>query len=201
MSIHFKKPIRSFEGEIAITNKTNKKYLKKDFNNCCGYCGDHNKYSGGDRNFHVEHFAPKSRFPELATIYENLIYSCPYCNLSKSDKWLGTTASQTIVSGRGFIDPCDDQYEKCLYRKDNGELDYYAHSITGQYIYTELKLFLVRHKYCYQMEKLLILAKEIKENIDSGKLSKKELLIQSEIYKELAVFFLDQAISFDSEYD
>src|SRR5271154_2101665 len=67
-----------------------KKYLIVDFSNRCGYCDGHDKWYGGFKNFHIDHFAPKEKFPQLKTVYSNLIYSCPSCNIAKSDFWPST---------------------------------------------------------------------------------------------------------------
>ena len=41
--------------------------------------------------YHVEHFVPEKVFKgirdELRTDYNNLMWSCPKCNLSKGDKY------------------------------------------------------------------------------------------------------------------
>ncbi|WP_101845867.1 HNH endonuclease [Zhihengliuella sp. ISTPL4] len=34
---------------------------------------------------HVEHIAPKSKFPELAHAWSNLTWACPKCNIAKGD--------------------------------------------------------------------------------------------------------------------
>ena len=55
----------------------------------CVYCAIHDAAMGGIRNFHVEHYRPKSksRFPELENTYANLFYACPICNTFKGDDW------------------------------------------------------------------------------------------------------------------
>lgn len=60
-----KKPIRSYHGEQFRTNPTNKKHLAEDFGHRCAYCDDLDTYGGGYRAYHVEHFAPKEKFPAL----------------------------------------------------------------------------------------------------------------------------------------
>ncbi|MBK6685423.1 MAG: hypothetical protein IPG45_13205 [Deltaproteobacteria bacterium] len=41
------------------------------------------------RNFHVEHYRPKSRFAALANDYDNLFFACGICNVFKGDDWPG----------------------------------------------------------------------------------------------------------------
>ena len=109
--IHTIPPKRSIITEnFNYKAKKIKQQLAKDFHMSCGYCGDSHYFVGGINNFHVDHFAPKSRFKELENNYQNLVYSCPYCNCSKSNKWVGHTAEETIVGNKGFIDPCDTIY-------------------------------------------------------------------------------------------
>ena len=148
--VKLKKPIRQYYGDgfrISTTVRTN---LAQDFHNRCGYCDD----SGilVKQAFHIDHFAPKSIFPELKNRYENMVYSCPYCNQSKSNKWAGNTASENIFEGKGFCDPCSDDYSNHLKRSENGEM--YAISGVGRYMFIELKLYLKRHSIIYRIELL-----------------------------------------------
>jgi len=55
----------------------------------CVYCAIHDGHFGGLRNFHIEHYRPKSidRFAELKNVIINLFYACPVCNTFKSDDW------------------------------------------------------------------------------------------------------------------
>lgn len=63
----------------------NKEKLKSACNDKCMYCESkisHIYY--GD----IEHIKPKSRFPELEFIWENLGYPCSKCNGNKRDKFV-----------------------------------------------------------------------------------------------------------------
>ena len=63
--------------------------LRHDFFGSCGYCGDDDERV--DRiTFHIDHFAPKSVFPDLALSYGNLVYACRFCNVGKSNHWIGS---------------------------------------------------------------------------------------------------------------
>jgi len=55
----------------------------------CGYCEE---ISRGE----MDHFRPKSRFPELVYDWSNWVFACHDCNNFKGEKW---------PTG-GFIDPC-----------------------------------------------------------------------------------------------
>ena len=63
------------------------------------YCRktDRNQYKG---SFHVEHYKPKNRFPELVNEYNNLFYACATCNQFKGDYWSDEKPLQVL-------NPCD----------------------------------------------------------------------------------------------
>jgi hypothetical protein len=151
------------------THRQYKEYIKDDFNRRCGYCDDADHWMGGWRNFDIDHFKPQNNenFPEFKSLtccYENLIYSCFYCNNAKSNKW---------KSADGFIDPCLDEYDKHLCRNDRGQIEY--KTTQGKYIRKNLKLWLKRHELLWLMEKLNIqkeqLNKILKPTKDTEKLT------------------------------
>lgn len=53
----------------------------------CVYCAIHESAFGGIRNFHVEHYRPKSKFANLINDIFNLFYACAICNIFKGDDW------------------------------------------------------------------------------------------------------------------
>ena len=55
----------------------------------CVYCAIPEASFGGLRNFHVEHYKPKSKeeFKHLENDVKNLFYACPICNTFKGDDW------------------------------------------------------------------------------------------------------------------
>lgn len=59
------------------------------FNYICGYC---EKLCIGE----VDHFRPKTLFPQYVYVWNNWIYACNDCNKFKGVKW----------PSKGFIDPC-----------------------------------------------------------------------------------------------
>ena len=61
--------------------------IAEESSNKCIYCAIHEASMGGIRNFHIEHYRPKSKFPKLINDYNNLFYSCPICNTLKSNDW------------------------------------------------------------------------------------------------------------------
>lgn len=53
----------------------------------CVYCCIKEKSFGGIRNFHIEHFKPKSKFKKDEHDFMNLFYACSICNCFKGDDW------------------------------------------------------------------------------------------------------------------
>lgn len=163
LRIKAKVPVRSYSGEKWKTNKTNKKYLAQDFNHRCAYCDDLDRYNGGMRSYHVEHFAPKEKFPALKYTYDNLLYACPYCNEAKSDKWPSDSPEISVVGDKGFIDPCTEEYYKYIYRNEDGSIGY--NGKLGKYIYNELNLYLKRHQVNYNLVSINERIKELRDII------------------------------------
>lgn len=189
IDIKLKKPIRSYTGEKWKTNATNKKYLAKDFNDRCAYCDDYHGFTGGYNTYHVEHFAPKEKFPELQFKYENLLYSCAYCNISKSNKWVSDDSSVNVVGNCGFLDPCDKEYYKHLKRKKTGEIIY--RSEIGKYIYYELKLYLKRHEVLFNLDRIRTKRNALKKKIDEKESRGESVRKLESLYKDLSVVFCE----------
>ena len=68
----------------AVWGKT---YIRKALldmsNSKCCYCEC--LVGKGTKEMHVDHFQPKSIYPDLVVQWENLLPSCSQCNKSKSD--------------------------------------------------------------------------------------------------------------------
>lgn len=133
--------------------------LKRDFHGACGYCGDEDIRTDAVV-FHIDHFAPKSRFPDLALAYGNLVYACRYCNVSKSDHWIGDDAAVHHDGKRGFVDPCTDEYEKHIERLPSGRI--VGKTELGCYVVGRLKLSLIRHELLWQARR----ARKLREEVD-----------------------------------
>jgi hypothetical protein len=138
------KPIRKCTKTYA--NYTSfKPYIREDFNKRCGYCDDLDIYHGGVRGYQIDHFKPHSipKFTPLKEEYSNLVYSCPFCNRAKSNKWKDVG---------GFIDPCEDEYDNHLVRNNKGQIIFKTEQ--GKYIYENLNLHLKRHELLWMIDKL-----------------------------------------------
>lgn len=176
-----KRPIRSYHGEQFHTNKANKQHLVIDFKHRCAYCNDLDVYGGGYRAYHVEHFAPKEKFPELRFDYDNLLYACPWCNRAKWDAWPSADPKINVVGDEGFIDPCTEEYDKHLKRLPSGSIMWTTP--LGKYMYGALHLYLKRHEIVHNVDKLKQKRDELKVSIDADKCagkdcSKKEVALE-----------------------
>jgi 5-methylcytosine-specific restriction endonuclease McrA len=134
-----------------------KGFLQNDFNYRCGYC---DSFDGIIRSpYHIDHFVPRKVFEKqadyqhLENTYDNLIYACPSCNLSKSGKWPTGDPAVTHSNNMGFIDPCDPVYHTHLYRSEKGDIKY--HTLLGKFLVKNLNLHLRRHKVSWTIERMI----------------------------------------------
>lgn len=70
-------------------------HLKEMYAGCCAYCEGIVGTTGYNQ---IEHFRPKSKFPELCYEYDNLHLACSKCNSNKGNKFC-----------EDFIDPSVDE--------------------------------------------------------------------------------------------
>lgn len=81
--------------------RTYAQYLQKDFHNRCCYCNMSDELL--TVSYHVEHFIPRKAFEgvrdELDTDYNNLMWACPKCNLSKGNKYKGDLLNSDKIEG------------------------------------------------------------------------------------------------------
>ena len=174
-TVQKQKPIRTCT-KIYKNYGSFKKYIVEDFNNRCGYCDDLDKFNGGKNNYQIDHLKPKKLFPELETSYINLVYSCPFCNRAKWDKWKGSN---------GFIDPCDEEYDKHLERNSRGQIK--SKSLRGKYIHENLNLHLKRHELLWMIEKIKEQKTELKfylKNLDAKNEKYQKIINQFILYDD-----------------
>lgn len=155
-----KMPVRS----TVIAKKNYRAYkpeLRKDFDRRCGYCNTADEYYGGTRGFQIDHFAPKSIFREMEADYGNLVYSCPFCNRAKSNKWIGDKAQPSHDGQTGFVDPCDPEFDNHVQRDGQGKV--VALSDLGLYMVKNLNLQLLRHQFLWQAQRLDSIAAKLLE--------------------------------------
>ena len=62
--------------------------LRTDFGQCCAYCENRCAVSGDQRTREsVDHFRPRSKFPNQSLDWLNLVYACERCNGKKGNLW------------------------------------------------------------------------------------------------------------------
>lgn len=107
-------------------------YIREDFHECCAYCLMHEAFARGVENFELDHFKPKSKFPELRDTYTNIYYSCHPCNQSKAAIWPNPELES---QGFRFIDVCKETFSEHFVDEDG-----YWKPITNAGRYTEEKI-------------------------------------------------------------
>lgn len=98
-----------------------KELLAKEGFNQCVYCSIHEARFGGIRNFHVEHFRPKSKFKGLTNDINNLFYACAICNVFKSNDW-HENDDELNFDRIFYPDPSKVDYKDLFKVGDNGFL-------------------------------------------------------------------------------
>jgi uncharacterized protein (TIGR02646 family) len=147
-------PERTYTGAELNDYRRYKEALEKDFNEKCGYTDCQQSWFGGKSNFQIDHFKPKSIYPELITKYSNLIYSCSYVNRAKSD------------DDGDYIDPCDGDYNMHFHRDTLGNIYPNESSATAKYMYKRLKLYLKRYSIIWMLEQLELKMQYLKERVE-----------------------------------
>ncbi len=131
-----------------------KKYLQKDFHGRCGYCNMSEELV--TVSFHVEHFVPEKIFKGkkdyLRTDYNNLMWSCPKCNLSKGDKYQGDLSGSSEIVNELFYNPAKIDYNQIFYRNELGGID--SDDPKGREMINTLKLYRPVHNLAWLLEQL-----------------------------------------------
>lgn len=130
MSIRVIQPLRRDKPSKSEKGKNYSKHkpdLQEDFNYCCGYCGSFDGFGYTKTYFEIDHFVPKNFLIESGSEiglskYSNLVYSCRFCNNSKTDYWPSQSETVYIRGEEGFIEPCHIDYEKHIYRTNEGAI-------------------------------------------------------------------------------
>lgn len=147
--------------------------LRLDFNHRCGYC---HSFDGFRHTYYeVDHFVPKSLFKITGVIsltqYDNLVYSCKFCNNNKLSKWPTNNENIHHDGIQGFIDPCNDEFDTHFYRTTEGAIMW--RTDLGKWMYKEAFKFDEREKgirLLWNLDKLKTLIFQLSE--ESNKLDK-----------------------------
>ncbi len=117
-----------------------KPHLAEEAKHQCVYCAIHDASFGGIRNFHVEHFRPRSKFVDLTDDYANLFFACAICNTFKGNDWPNGSKDNDI-SLAGYVNPSRRCYGDFLSVDRESHM---AKSIVSAGIYMIEKLYLNR---------------------------------------------------------
>lgn len=119
------------------TYKTWKPLIRQEGRNQCCYCAIHEAQFGGMRNFHVEHYRPKKKYPELENVVNNLFYSCSICNTFKGSSWTGEPLDDHTRAA--FPCPSVADYSEILsYKPPSYELT--SNHVAGNFLIERLNL-------------------------------------------------------------
>lgn len=103
----------------------------------CVYCAIPEGRFGGIRNFHIEHFRPKAKFPRLENDIRNLYLACAVCNVLKCDDWPAEPANDHSLAA--YPDPSVTDYNTLLLvSQANYEVN--AVTIAGRYLIERILL-------------------------------------------------------------
>lgn len=152
------------EIKTEVAKYSDHKYdLKKDYKCRCGYCNDIDIWR--TVWFEIDHFVPQKYLKSIKnTDYSNLVYACRACNNSKRAHWPTEDELVHNKSNEGFIDPCDDEYEKQFERYNDGRIIHKTQ--LGKWMYYKLKLYKPQHEIIWQIEELDNLIEECEKLID-----------------------------------
>lgn len=142
------------------TYKDWKPHLRKESACRCVYCSIHDARFGGQRNFHVEHFKPKSNkkftaFAALENDYDNLYYACAVCNTFKSNSWFDTKDGDWTI--KHFPDP--SKYDYCDFFEINEGFYLIGNHFVGKFLVVRFHLnreHLVRERKLYKLTSTII---------------------------------------------
>lgn len=93
-----------------------KQSVREYCNRQCVYCSIHESRFGGMRNFHVDHFRPKSLFTKFENVISNLFYACSVCNAFKGNDWPGEPENENGMPW--YLDPVTNNYNECFIHCD-----------------------------------------------------------------------------------
>ncbi|MBS5065261.1 MAG: HNH endonuclease [Hungatella hathewayi] len=129
-------------------------YLQKDFQGRCCYCNMSDELL--TVSFHVEHFIPQKSFEgvkdTLKTDYNNLMWACPKCNLSKGNKYKGSLLDNDKIENELFYNPVDIDYNDIFYRNELGGIE--SDDPKGKEMIKLLKLYRPVHNFAWLLERL-----------------------------------------------
>lgn len=175
-------------------------YLQKDFNDRCCYCNMPQKLITSP--YHIDHFIPhkvfKGKKDSLWTDYDNLMWSCPKCNLIKGDKYQGDFFDSHEIVNELFYNPVITDYNDIFFRNEYGGID--SNDEKGREMIKRLKLYRPIHNLAWIVEHLETVWEKLDTEIEREKDAKrKELLIL--LRDRVANIYIKKAPIFRAAYN
>ena len=109
--------------------------VRQDFRQTCAYCLFEETWAAGLENFELDHFRPRSLFPQLTMSYYNLYWSCHVCNRLKRDLW---PTRQLLEQGVVFVDLCASTFDEHFVLQKNGR--WRGKTLAAKYTIDSLRL-------------------------------------------------------------
>lgn len=164
--------------EKLSSYKEYRPFLEKDFSGHCCYCNM--IFSLSNESFHIDHFIPKAVFKgkkdSLLDDYNNLMWSCPKCNMSKGRSYEGKIESDDSITNELFYNPVDVDYNSIFYRNSMGAIQ--SDDEKGKSMIKKLGLYRPVHSYAWILEEydnvIHILEEKMKHETDEEKKSRIE---------------------------
>ena len=125
----------------------------------------------------IEHFKPKSKYPDLENNYQNLILSCSTCNNKKRDDWPSGNVNLTISKdgSRGYVDPATPEYDQHLVRTEEGSI--IGITEVGKYMVKRFNFDTRPIKECFRIKELTTLINFLRQK-NNNDLRLNELLLE-----------------------
>lgn len=162
------RPFRSNHPQRKYTGAAKTRYidyrddLRNDFNQRCGYTDCLDMWWAG--GFQVDHFAPQNpklndatkeaKFLAKQHSYENLIYACPQVNRAKSNDWASDDPDISILEERGYLHPCDVNFNDYFERTNTGGIVPKDDPI-ARYMWSKLRLYLKRYELYWRLDQII----------------------------------------------
>lgn len=148
-------PVRTYSGKVKKNYRDYKSDLAADFKNRCGYTDCSDRWFGGKSSFHIDHFIPWKHNPnKLKTDYANLVYSCSYVNILKSN------------DQGNYLDPCQVDFNQHFFRSTSGEIHPHPDSKQAVYMHQRLKLNTKRYQIIWMLDQLYAAMEELSAIIE-----------------------------------
>ena len=182
-----RKPTRRESPEAKSRYTDYKPELREDFNERCGYCGDHDFFR--QTYYEIDHFVPRKKLKTIApNDYSNLVYACRSCNNAKRAKW-PTGDEKVHNNGKvGFVDPCDETYADQFHRGKDGSI--IAHTELGEWMWHALNFGNPAHRVIWNLEEI---RKRINEIVAYAKEGKVPAELETDIWALIGKYFAYEA--------